>query len=1289
MSASLFADTGELFRRKADLVGHFVEFLCDKVLDGDGERQAILDSVFRSIAMGVETRTLLLANHRAIIERLIGAGSPFVQERELDRLLLRTGLVRRTGEKYRFAHELLRYHFAATVLSERHKPTADIVATLDPFRVGWDTISLLGQLWGQRGLAVNPMVRSLLEFGDGGLRCAAEIIAAVPSVSDSPAHRIVERLLREAKERGPTVLAQDLLTILAEAREAIRVRLSEELYSDDYLDGVFIAECLLDAGVTDEALDHLLWLAKDTQGYPPDRVRAAELLLKHGHRDEAITALRAVSSDGDELWTMVDAAILLYRLERNQENRERLEELLGNESGEPGDFIHMSAFADLVSLGEIELALPRLRAAATITAEDSGRRDRGDAIEAAIAIGKGHDQREGHALLRNLLRPDACLREDADVIDAMNKLGFEVEARIAARDRLARNPLAIDWQSLRLLGSLGLNEAAQEALEQALEHRLSDGGSTAHDVTSLLDHMPSAIDPTPLAGILRRHLTDRSEPRLIGCLATLGAVQEAKAFLVGLLGKTDLRQQIEVAGELCKLGEQRMGLPRLRGIARRAETPPEIRAMAAAKLEQVGLLRQAAFSFARLARDETLDVKRRAQAAISFDELLHSRNVLVWRCLMAILEDQARAVVDRVEAGNALLVIDGDDGYDDIVYPEIEAILDEDGLSDKDALVVGAALGERGWRLRHMPRVRSALMSARVGLAARIDAMRSINLHDRNPEVDPVLAAIAADPGTPAKYAIEAAQVLSRRRRTDKTLANLAADESIPPAWRLEAITCRRPNLPSNELLRLAGDESIAIERRIEAIDQLPKIPSSKRGGALSKLATTPDLTFWEWLSIAEAAHRLGKATLRKRALRVAGSDSFLSMGERVALAQAHRADGNEAAVRKLALETLKLPFPVWANCDDGASVLEALEIGAVFDREASIRIAKNLIQADQTGWWDAPRLIAFLAEQTSEAEALALIEPLSHELRRSLDEAGAEDEGWLYIAANFLAEGWFDDYEAVVAFGTNQARTLAGRVHAYGLVLRYASAQSPSHEAARAALEELRDNPSWSKDDRLSAAKRLRLIDLPVEAEAWLDRVTSSNGDDDHPRARARLLADLGRHDEARSVLKAADPSALFQGFIFDRDEELLRSALGDDVIDSEMRAMALATDDPYDQIWRMKELVEKTGDRELLKVMRHRASDPTVHPDERLEAIDLLEQLGFRSLSREALATLDIREVDPARLAGQLIRSGRKADARALLANAETSLSEDDTYRLAVMSDLGLAVEIGLVRKAEVEVA
>jgi hypothetical protein len=89
------------------------------------------------------------------------------------------------------------------------------------------------------------------------------------------------------------------------------------------------------------------------------------------------------------------------------------------------------------------------------------------------------------------------------------------------------------------------------------------------------------------------------------------------------------------------------------------------------------------------------------------------------------------------------------------------------------------------------------------------------------------------------------------------------------------------------------------------------------------------------------------------------------------------------------------------------------------------------------------------------------------------------------------------------------------------------------------------------------------------------------------------------------------------------------------------------------------------------------------------RLGAVDLLEQLGFRSLSREALAALDIREVDPARLAGQLIRSGRKADARALLANAETSLSEDDTYRLSVMSDLGLAIEIGLVRKAEVEVA
>lgn len=77
---------------------------------------------------------------------------------------------------------------------------------------------------------------------------------------------------------------------------------------------------------------------------------------------------------------------------------------------------------------------------------------------------------------------------------------------------------------------------------------------------------------------------------------------------------------------------------------------------------------------------------------------------------------------------------------------------------------------------------------------------------------------------------------------------------------------------------------------------------------------------------------------------------------------------------------------------------------------------------------------------------------------------------------------------------------------------------------------------------------------------------------------------------------------------------------------------------------------------------------------PDERLEAIDCLEQLGFRTLSRRLLTTLNLRELDPARAASQLIRSGRKADAVVLLSATPHERCDDEDYLRRVMSEVGL---------------
>ena len=313
-----------------------------------------------------------------------------------------------------------------------------------------------------------------------------------------------------------------------------------------------------------------------------------------------------------------------------------------------------------------------------------------------------------------------------------------------------------------------------------------------------------------MANILRKHLPDRKDPRLVGCLAILGSIAEARELLRSYLNGSDVRDQIDAAGELCTLGEQQTGNRCLRKIVRRTDLPPHLRIAAASTLERAGLLRPAAFAFARIANDEALGIQWRARAAISFDKLLHDRNNLVWHSLMRALKDKGRSIADRVEAGEALLTIDGEDGYDDLVYPLMASILDE-GITDDDALVVGESLGLRGRRLKRMPRVLCALTSPEAGLSARTDAMRALNLHDRNPEVKPLLRVVASSPDTPAKYAIKAAGILAPAARGHEILKCLAADATLSPAWRLAAIRERRPHMPPRDLLRIARDQSVSI----------------------------------------------------------------------------------------------------------------------------------------------------------------------------------------------------------------------------------------------------------------------------------------------------------------------------------------------------------------------------------------------------------------------------------------------------------------------------------------------
>jgi hypothetical protein len=271
MSAQLFSRTGELHRRKIDLYEHYLAHMLAKAAGpGDGEIAA-LDHILRLVAKGEDTLKDLVRRHDTLVHALTGKQSALGKEETLSRLFDRTGLIRRSASGLRFSHDLFRSYYRAIDLADQHIPDPLILRAVEPFREGWTVVEHLLLRWELDGRNIEPALRSLLEFGDEGLQCSAMVIAAGNGGYDKIACTIAERFLREAKDSGPTIAGQHILALLAETNIAVRGLLIEELDSTILTSDTFIAECLLDAGQNDEALDHLLWVAERHDGYSPDR----------------------------------------------------------------------------------------------------------------------------------------------------------------------------------------------------------------------------------------------------------------------------------------------------------------------------------------------------------------------------------------------------------------------------------------------------------------------------------------------------------------------------------------------------------------------------------------------------------------------------------------------------------------------------------------------------------------------------------------------------------------------------------------------------------------------------------------------------------------------------------------------------------------------------------------------------------------------------------------------------------------------------------------------------------
>lgn len=421
---------------------------------------------------------------------------------------------------------------------------------------------------------------------------------------------------------------------------------------------------------------------------------------------------------------------------------------------------------------------------------------------------------------------------------------------------------------------------------------------------------------------------------------------------------------------------------------------------------------------------------------------------------------------------------------------------------------------------------------------------------------------------------------------------------------------------------------------------------------------------------------------LARASLRFAKEIRPLSIGELVALARAHQLHGDEAEASRLLAELTHTPLVVFEHCEDLSSVVEGLTLAAAERRDDVLAILSDLLASESLSWWTTPDVIDVLEEVGGAACAIRHAAPLFEQLSNGFrDPDGEDDVCWPYVCRKFLARGWWRDLAALLSFARNETVAMSARAHSCALLIRYAAPAAGEHAAAERILARLLSSTDLELRDRTGIAAILYTERCEQQGAAWLAScLERPPAEPEDRRALARLLVRVEREEEAFALLREDDPVLVTTGFQFPDDDKLLERAIGEDQVRvAKIKRVLDAAEPLYDRLNEAVELVEGCGEPRALELLFEAASGKIAQGEDQLEAIDSLERLGFRSLSRESFERLNKQAIEPCLLAGQLMRFGRKSKAASLYLLAAQSPTEcNESFILSGLADLGLSEDI-----------
>lgn len=1274
MAAALFERHTTLPTRPHELIEAYVAHGLQRVAQGDACRYTALSLLLTDLARaGAAGGRALLASNPEASADVTTRFSTLEREAELEHVLRETGLVRLDGGKaLRFLHRLIERYFVANALAERALPSPDVWREVDPAQLGWAAIEQLCGRWVERGLPVEAAIHGLADYGSEASEVILRLAAHLPDIDDYAFARPFDALVKEAEAGELTVSQTEFLPILMRERRVLRERLVAAAKRDElgYV-ALPIAAALGKAGYFSAIRSQVRLIAEGESAGSYFQIEAAQLLLDYADENAALEILWELAETAETAGGRFQAAYQLHRRLRTDETLSLLHEIVREVELDPEDRLNSQHLSMLLEMGEAEVALPLLREAANTFDDDTTWLGGLEAIRAAELLA-GYDLVEGKAALEQLLgQPRYDLREQAEILSALDRLdplgGYR--ARLTALVRAT--PHQIGNRVVDILLSWNLVEIAWAAVEIRCRKAFEQPHISMSALGPLARVLPM-IDQQVGAALLREGLSRHQDPELARLLAVVGLSSEARTRLTPMLDFGNFQLGISAARALAQVGDGAKAVLYLSGLAQSQSASEKLRFEAAAELIALSEDGLAGTALREMLSSPSLAFEYRRLAAFRLLEIEKDEGAGVLERLGKIARQGP--IADRLAAMQTIAEIDPylEDYF--LLCRPLSHLVALKGFNHRHLAAFAELAQMLDMDIGDFPKVLDLLSSGELTASETIDLIEEHALGALSQEwVVTLLRTIIHAPETDLDALARAVALLGSARGddTDKLLDQLAADPSLPPRWRVDLANASSPERALPQLAALANEDSLAVRFRLEAFDLL-----RLRGVdcPLPEFDQQTDLDVYERTAIARAAHGVGQEEIARAHLKICFQLTPLAAHELVEIHGSAVACGHLALVELAATQLAVLPLAIIEQIEDTSTAIDAIAIMATTDQSAAFDRLAFLLASEEMSIWSLPELLEAMACHRTREEVRADALPVLEETLGYLDEGGEYPGAMLYAVEPLFKAGWLEDVEPLFRLSRDPKRRASERIGAAALAL---SCVGGGDHDARLNLQELLESPMESASDGIEAA--VRLLRHGFEAQALQLAETCLTRPDLAPIDRLRiagLLDKLGRKYDSLRLIGELHLDSLHDASLHGTEYKLLEEAFGAQRLRDFRETRSAASENEIDRLLEARAQIDDRGSRSAMATVLELATNSNTHPADRLEAVDVLDGLGFRALGRSIFDELDFTQCEPLWVAMQAARFGQKELARDYFLRAVKVETLNPQLVRTGLADLGIVL-------------